>query len=98
MTSKHGKGSAFAKVSPASSSTERKRAEHGDEYGRPERVKVIGFGEPGEPMIDELFGILCESRMEGRVVTLPLGELIEVQGKPNRQLIEDYCYWLHNWC
>ena len=32
------------------------------------------------------------------VVTVPLGELDDVKGKPNRQLIKDYCYWLHNWC
>lgn len=71
-------------------------ATHGDEYGHPERVKVIGLGDPDDPMIDEMYGILCEARIEGRVVTLPLGELDEVKGKPNRQLIEDYCYWFHN--
>ena len=21
-----------------------------------------------------------------------------VKGKPNGQLIKDYCYWLHSWC
>ena len=29
-------------------------AEHGEEYGHPERVKVIGLGDPDEPMIDEM--------------------------------------------
>ncbi|MCH7685624.1 MAG: hypothetical protein IH899_02905 [Planctomycetes bacterium] len=73
-------------------------AEHGAEYGHPERVKVIGLGDPDdEPMIDEMYGILCEARMEGQIVTLPLGELADAKGKPNRQLIDDYCYWLHNW-
>ncbi len=72
------------------------RAEHGTEYGHPERVKVIGLGDPDEePMIDETYGILCEARGEGQVVTLPLGEL--ENAKPNRQLIDDYCYWFHNW-
>ena len=70
--------------------------EHGEEYGHSEHVKIIGFGDPDEPMIDEMYGILCEARMEGRVVTLPLGELDNVKGKQNRELIEDYCYWLHN--
>ena len=46
-------------------------------------------------MIDETDGLLCEARLEGQVVTLPLGELEDA--KPNRQLIDDYCYWLHNW-
>ena len=73
-------------------------AEHGEEYGHPERVKVIGLGDPDdEPMIDEMYGILCEVRMEGQIVTLPLGELEDAKGKPNRQLIEDYCYWFWNW-
>lgn len=73
-------------------------ASHGHEYGHPERVTIIGLDDAEEPMIDEMYGILCEAQMEGRVVMLPLGELDEVKGKPNRQLVEDYCYWLHNWC
>ncbi len=73
-------------------------AEHGAEYGHPERIKVIGLGDPDdEPMIDEMYGILCEARMEGQIVTLPLGELQDAKGKPNRQLIEDYGYWFWNW-
>jgi hypothetical protein len=62
----------------------------------PEKVKVIGLGDPDEePMIDEEYGILCEARMEGQVVTLPLGELEDA--KPNRQLVKDYCYWFWNY-
>ncbi len=49
-------------------------------------------------MIDESYGILCEARMEGQIVTVPVGELEEAKGKSNRQLIDDYCYWFHNWC
>ena len=71
-------------------------AEHGEEYGPPEKGKVIGLGDPDEePMIDEEYGILCEARMEGQVVTLPLGELEDA--KPNRQLVKDYCYWFWNY-
>ena len=74
-------------------------AEHGAEFGHPERVKVIGLGDPDdEAMIDEQYGILCEARVEGQIVVVPLGELDDAKGKPNRQLIDDYCYWLHNWC
>jgi calcium binding protein len=72
-------------------------AEHGEEYGHPERVAVLGLGDAGEPMIDEMYGVLCEIRMGGRVVTLPLGELDDAKGKINRQLIDDYCYWFHNY-
>ena len=71
------------------------QAQHGAEYGHPERVKVIGLGDPDEePMIDDTYGILCEARLEGEVVILPLSELEDA--KPNRRLIDDYCYWFHN--
>lgn len=71
-------------------------AEHGEEYGHPEKVKVIGLGDPDEePMIDEEHDILCEARMEGQVVTLPLGELEDAN--PNPQLVKDYCYWFWNY-
>jgi hypothetical protein len=73
-------------------------AKLGAEYGHPETVKVIGLGDPDEePMIDEQYGILCEARVEGQIVSVPLGELDDAKGKPNRHLIDDYCYWLHNW-
>jgi hypothetical protein len=69
-------------------------AEYGEEYGHPEKVKVIGLGDTDdEPLIDEENGLLCEVRMEGEVVTLPLAELEVLKGKANRQLIRDYCYW-----
>lgn len=72
------------------------QTEHGSEYGHPERVKVIGLGDPDEePMIDETYGILCEARMERKVVALPLGEL--EYAKPNRRLIDDYGYWFWNY-
>ena len=76
-------------------------AEHTTETGpfsnRTIRGKVIGLGDPDdEPMIDEMVDILCEARHERRVVTLPLGKLEVKKGRPNRQLVADYCYWLWN--
>lgn len=74
------------------------QAKCGADYSHPERVKVIGLGDPDEtPLIDENDGLLCEVRLEGQVVTVPLGEIDNAKGKPNRQLVEDYCYWFHNW-
>jgi hypothetical protein len=73
-------------------------AEHGGEYGQPEKVKVVGLGDPDEePMIDDHYGIICEARLEGQIVNLPLGELDDAKGKPNRQMLDDYRYWFHNW-
>jgi hypothetical protein len=66
------------------------QAEHESEDGQPEQVEVIGLGNPGEE-----HGILCEARIEDQIVTLPLSELEEAT--PNRQLVEDYCYWFWNW-
>jgi len=45
-------------------------------------------------IIDETDGLFCEAQVEGQVVELPLGEMEDA--KPNRQLIADYCYWIHN--
>jgi hypothetical protein len=67
-------------------------------YGRPEQIKVVRLGDPDdEAMIDDEYGILCDARLERRVMNVPLGELENVKGKPNRQLVDDYCYWFHNW-
>ena len=73
-------------------------AQYRAEYGHPERVNVIGLGDPNdEPMIDDEYGILCEARIKGQVVNVPLGELDDAKDKPNSQLVDDYCYWFHNW-
>ena len=73
-------------------------SETGPFSSRTIQAKVIGLGDPDdEPMIDDTYGILCEARHERRVVTLPLGELGVKEGKPNRQLVEDYSYWFWNY-
>ena len=55
------------------------------------------MGDPDDPMIDDMYGILCEGRRDRRTVTLPVPELEVKKGKPNRQVIDDYSYWFHNW-
>ena len=73
-------------------------SETGPFSSRTIQVKVIGLGDPDEePMIDDMYGILCEARHERNVVAMPLGELEVKKGKPNRQLEADYCYWFWNW-
>ena len=62
------------------------------------QVKVTSLGDPDEPMIDEMHGIICRAKHERRSIDLPLDELEVKRSKPNRQLVEDYSYWLHNWC
>jgi hypothetical protein len=78
-------------------------AEHTSESGpmfrRSTSVKVTGLGDPDEdtPYIDDMYGLLCDARMDKRKVVLPLGELEVPKSKPNRQLIDDYCYWFWNY-
>ncbi len=77
-------------------------AEHTPEKGpmfrRSTSVKVTGLGDPdGEPpYIDDMYGLLCDAGIDNRPAVLPLGELEVPKGKPNRQLIADYCYWFWN--
>ena len=60
-------------------------------------VQVISLGDPDdEAMIEDMYGILCAAKHERRRLTVPVGELEVPQGKPNRQLIEDYGYWFWN--
>lgn len=66
------------------------------EHSKPQNVKVIGLGDPKEPMIDEMVGILCEVEMDGQTVAVPMGELEVAKGKPNRRFIKDYCSWFWN--
>jgi len=73
-------------------------AEHTVRYGDPQRVTVIGLGDSSvEPMFDEMYGVFCEARRDGQLVTIPLGLLKNVKDKATRKLIEDLSYWFHNW-
>lgn len=73
-------------------------AEHAVKFGDPQRVTVIGLGDSSEePMFDEMYGVFCEARRNGQVVTIPLGLLKNVKDKSNRKLINDHSYWFNNW-
>jgi len=66
-------------------------------YGSPKPLKVIGINDPNESsMIDDEYGILCDAKSNGRLVSVPLSHLNNVTGTPNRQLVNDYNYWIHN--
>lgn len=53
------------------------------------------------PDVDELsdvhYGIVCNVTLSRRKFTIPLDRLENIQGKANRRLLKDYCYWLHNY-
>ena len=80
-----------------SSFSEPAPSETGPFSSRTIQVKVTGLGDPDEPMIDDMYGIICEAQHERRSIELPLDELEVKKHRANRQLVEDYSYWLHNW-
>ena len=58
-------------------------------------IHALG-GSEDDPWIDDTYGILCKARMSGGKRDLPLSEVEKVKGKPNQQIVEDYCYWFGN--
>ena len=65
------------------------------EYGPTSTIKITGLADP-EEACDEMYGLLCEARVEGRLVEVPLAECEAKKGNPNRQLLKDYSYWFWN--
>ena len=60
-------------------------------------VKITGLSDPqGEPGIDEMYGLFCEARVEGRLTEVALSECEAKKGSTNRQLLNDYAYWFWN--
>ncbi len=67
------------------------------EHGPAQSVKITGLGDPeDDAWADEMYGLLCEARAEGRLIEVPLGECEAKKGSPNRQLLKDYSYWFWN--
>lgn len=62
---------------------------------RKQAVSVIGLRSTDE--IDDMYGLMCEARMERKVVQLPLAEVEPKKGNPNRQPVKDYSFWFVNW-
>jgi hypothetical protein len=65
------------------------------EYGPRPIIKITGLGDP-EDCADEMYGLLCEARAEGRLVEVPLAECEAKKSGPNRQHLKDYSYWFWN--
>ena len=62
-----------------------------------EKVTILALGGfEDDPWIDDTYGILCKAKSSHVDYELPLAKLEQVQGKPNRQLVEDYNYWFWN--
>jgi Calcium binding len=62
-----------------------------------EKVTVLALGGFDDaPWIDDKYGIVCKAKMNRGEGNLPLAEMDNVKGKPNRQLVGDYAYWFWN--
>jgi len=68
------------------------------EYGPAPTIKITGLADPkDDSWADEMYGLLCEARTEGRLIEVPLAECEAKKGSPNRQLLKDYAYWFWNY-
>ncbi len=67
------------------------------EHGPAQAVKITGLGDTeDDAWADEMYGVLCEARAEGRLTEVLLGECEAKKGSANRQLLKDYAYWFWN--
>ena len=72
-------------------------AKHCPEDGPENAVTVTRLSDPEEYDCDAFYGLLCEAKLQGRQIIVPLGEIEVRKGKPNHQLIDDYLYWFWNY-
>ena len=67
------------------------------EHGPAQTVAITGLGEPeDDAWADEMYGLLCQAKVGGRLTEVPLAECEARKGGPNRQLLKDYAYWFWN--
>lgn len=72
-------------------------SESGPLSSKIQKVTVIGLGDPDENFrIDDMYGLICEIKLDKKRGDVPLGELEAKKGNGNRQLVEDYCSWFWN--
>jgi len=61
-------------------------------------VTVTGLGDPDDDdRIDDTYGLICEIKIGKKRGDAPLAELEAKEGDPNRQLLQDYCFWFWNY-
>lgn len=46
---------------------------------------------------EEMYGLICKAEQNGERIELPLDRIDVLDDGPNRQLLEDYRYWMANW-
>jgi len=59
-------------------------------------LRVIRLLDVGDYCPEETHGLICKAEQDGRI-ELPLDRIDVADDSPNRQLLEDYRYWMANW-
>ena len=56
-------------------------------------VTVVGLSDSERR---RMYGLFCKVQIDDSIVEIPLSELGMQEDDPNRQLVDDYLYWLWN--
>jgi len=60
-------------------------------------VTVVGLLDPDDYECDEMYGLICEGRIDKREIQMPLGEFEVDEDDPRLQTLADYCSWFWNY-
>jgi hypothetical protein len=61
-------------------------------------VTIKSLGDPeDDSWADEICGLLCQAKLKGRVIEVPLAECEAKKDSPNQQLLKDYASWFWNY-
>ncbi len=61
------------------------------------QLRVIRLLDVDDYCPDEMYGLICKAEQNGERIELPLDRIDLPDDNPNRQLLEDYRYWMRNW-
>jgi hypothetical protein len=59
-------------------------------------LRVIRLLDVDDYCPEEVYGSICKAEQDGGRIELPLDRIDVPDDSPNRQLLEDYRYWMRN--
>lgn len=66
------------------------------ESGPPEHfeVAILGLGDrDAGTLIDDFRGVMCQAKLQGRIIEVPLAECEATKSGAPKRLLEDYAFW-----
>lgn len=60
-------------------------------------LRVIRLLDVDDYCPEEMYGLICKAEQNGERIELPLDRIDVADDSPNRQLLDDYRYWMRNW-